>query len=143
MSQQLVESARVPSRRTLAVLAAGIVPWVVLPYGNGGFSLVFSVVLADPGTVSVTSVYHYTFVYTRGTPYLAWPIAVALYAGGALNTALSRFDSEDRRITVGLFALAAVNVTSVAVEYSESHLGVVAIPLGAAPLALAAWTSRP
>ncbi|WP_436930384.1 TIGR04206 family protein [Halosimplex halobium] len=131
-------------RRGLAVLAAGLVPWLVIPY-EGGVSLVHSLALVSPGTGAVTSVYHYVFVYTRDIPtaLLAWPTASLLYGTGVASAALARIDREDRRVTAGLFALAAFDVCYAAVGFSSPRLRTVAYPLGAAFLALAAWTSRP
>ncbi|MFC7139009.1 hypothetical protein ACFQMA_04045 [Halosimplex aquaticum] len=116
----------------------------MIPY-DGGLSLTFSVALVAPETLSVTSVYHYVFVYTRDIPpaLLAWPIATLLYATGAVSAALSRVDREDRRVTAGLFALGAFDVCYAAVGFSSARAGVFAIPLGAGFLGLAAWTSRP
>jgi len=130
--------------RAGAVVLAGLVPWLVVPFDDG-YSLVLSVGLANPETVSLTSVYHYVFVYTRGLPtsLLAWPIATLLYGGGVASAALARIGREDRRVTAGLFALAALDVCYAAVGFSSYRVGVVAIPLGAAFLGLAAWTSRP
>ncbi|WP_436927208.1 TIGR04206 family protein [Halosimplex amylolyticum] len=132
------------SPRVLAVLAAGLVPWLVVPY-EGGVSLTFSVALVAPETLSVTSVYHYVFVYTRDIPraLLAWPIATLLYGTGVVSATLARVDREDRRVTAGLFALAAFDVCYAAIGFSSARAGVFAIPLGSAFLALAAWTSRP
>ncbi|WP_415381192.1 TIGR04206 family protein [Halosimplex sp. TS25] len=130
--------------RVVAVLAAGLVPWLVIPY-EGGVSLTFSVALVAPETLSVTSVYHYVFVHTRDIPpaLLAWPIATLLYGAGVASAALARLDREDRRVTAGLFALAAFDVCYAAVGFSSARAGVFALPLGAAVLGAAAWTSRP
>jgi len=145
MSSAAEDQTRVPlSRRSLAILAAGIVPWLVIPY-DGGVSLTFSVALVAPETLSVTSVYHYVFVYTRDIPtaLFAWPTATVLYGAGVGSALLARIDREDRRVTAGLFALAAFDVCYAAVGFSAFRAGVFAIPVGACFLALAAWTSRP
>jgi len=136
-------ASAVPSR-VVAVVLAGLVPWLVVPFGDG-YSLVLSVALANPETLSLTSVYHYVFVYTRGLPtsLLAWPTATLLYGSGVASVSLARIGREDRRVTAGLFALAALDVCYAAVGFSSYRVGVVALPLGAAFLALAAWTSRP
>ncbi|WP_123533230.1 TIGR04206 family protein [Halosimplex salinum] len=145
MSRREAEDSPVPpARRALVVAAAGVVPWLVIPYGDG-YSLVLSVALANPETLTLTSVYHYVFVYTRDIPtaLLAWPVASLLYVSGVASAALSRVGREDRRVTAGLFALAGLDVLYAAVGFSSYRAGVVAIPLGVVGLWLAAWTSRP
>jgi len=131
-------------RRALAILVAGLVPWLVIPYEDA-VGLVFSVTLANTETLATTSVYHYVFVYTRGLPteLLAWPTATLLYGAGVASAALSRIDREDRRVTAGLFALAAFDVCYAVLGFSSFRAGTIAYPLGAVFLALAAWTSRP
>ncbi|WP_459192331.1 TIGR04206 family protein [Halosimplex sp. J119] len=138
------ETSQLTARRPLVILAAGIVPWLVIPY-DGGVSLTFSVALVAPETLTVTSVYHYVFVYTRDIPsaLLAWPTATLLYGTGAASAFLARIDREDRRVTTGLFALAAFDVCYAAVGFSSTRAGTVAVPLGALALGAAAWTSRP
>jgi len=131
-------------RRAFAILAAGVVPWLVIPYEDA-VGLVFSLALANTETLAFTSVYDYLFVYTRGLPteLLAWPTATLLYGLGVASAAASRIDREDRRVTAGLFALAAFDVCYAVLGFSSFRAGSVAYPLGAVFLALAAWTSHP
>lgn len=142
--REVGNSSAALSRRALVILAAGLVPWLVVPYG-GGYSLVISLALVSPETGAVTSVYHYVFVYTRDIPpaLFAWPTATVLYLSGAASAALAWFDREDRRVTAGLFALAGLDVLYAAVGFSSYRAGVVALPVGVIGLWFAAWASRP
>jgi uncharacterized protein (TIGR04206 family) len=137
-------AAGVGRRRGLLVLAAGLVPWVVVPY-EAGASVVFSFGLVRPVSLSLEPVVAYVFVDTGALPsrLLAWPTASLLYALAAASTALALLDREDRRVTAGLFGLAGLDLLYFAVAFSAVRLRVVAIPLGVVVLWLAAWESRP
>jgi uncharacterized protein (TIGR04206 family) len=135
------------SRRRVAVcLAAGLVPWILVPY-EVGLGLVFSVGLVNPGPgpVAFQSVWGFVRAATRGLPpsLLAWPTATLLYLTALGSLALALVDREDRRVTAGLFALAGLDLVYFAVAFSSARLRVFAVPFGVALLWLAAWESRP
>jgi uncharacterized protein (TIGR04206 family) len=131
-------------RRLLLVLAAGLVPWVVVPYESGA-SFVFSFGLVSPPPVRVESVVQYVLVDTVALPpsLLAWPTATVLYFLALASTTLAVVGHEDRRVTTGLFALTGIDLVYFAVAFSSARLRVVALPLGVILLWLAAWESRP
>jgi uncharacterized protein (TIGR04206 family) len=135
-----LSTAALGRRRVLLVLAAGVIPWILVPY-EAGASLVFSFGLVRPGSLSPESVLAYVFVDTGALPprLLAWPIASLLYALAVASTALALIDREDRRVTAGLLGLTGLDLLYFAVAFSAVRLGVVAIPLGVAVLWLAAW----
>ena len=130
-------------RRAALVLAAGLVPWALIPYEQG-VALLFSF-----GQVTQTP-----FVFQPVTryllqggplpqPLLAWPMATFLYLLGLVSFGLTLVEAEDRRVTAGLFALAGLDLLYFAVAFSSVRLRVVAIPVGVLLLWLGAWTSRP
>jgi len=131
-------------RRLLAILAVGVVPWTVVFVG-GDATLVLSIGLLDPTTLTLTDVYAYTFVHTRGLPasLFAWPLGAALYLL-ALGSALlgTATGHEDRRVTAGLLVLVALTQLTVAWGLT-TRLGTVAVPLGSvaalAVVALMEW----
>ena len=131
-------------RRLLVVVAAGLVPWVVVPYEVGA-SLVFSFGLVNQNPLSLQPVVGYVLVRTGPLPpsLLAWPTATVLYVLAVASAALAAVEREDRRVTAGLFALASLDVLYFAVAFSSVRLRVVALPLGVALLWLAAWESLP
>ncbi|PSP33137.1 TIGR04206 family protein [Halobacteriales archaeon QH_10_67_22] len=131
-------------RRVLLVVAAGLVPWVVVPYETGA-SLVFSFGLVTPPSLALESVVRYVAVDTVALPprLLAWPVASLLYALAVASTALALVGREDRRVTAGLFGLAGLDVLYFALTFSTLRLRVLALPLGVVVLFLAAWESRP
>jgi len=138
--------AAVGRRRLALVLTAGLVPWVVVPYEVGA-TFVFSFGLVNPGPTvpQVETVVAFVFRDTGSLPFrlLAWPTATVLYLLGVASAGLAAIDSEDRRVTAGLFALAGLDLAYFAVAFSSVRLRVVALPLGVALLWLAAWASRP
>jgi len=132
-------------RRGLVILAAGLVPWVVVPYETG-LSLLFSAGLLTPGPLYFQSVVGY--VRAAGTlppPLLAYPVASLLYALGVGSFILDSLGNGqgDRRVTAGLFVLAGLDVLYFAVAFSSTRLRIVALPFGTALLWLAAWATRP
>jgi uncharacterized protein (TIGR04206 family) len=135
---------RIPlTRRTVAILLAGLVPWVAVPF-EAGLSLVFSFGLVNPPSLYVETVVAYVFVDTARLPpsLLAWPTATLLYCLALASASLARVDREDRRVTAALLALAGLDVLYFAVAFSARRMGVVALPLGTALLWLAAWECR-
>lgn len=126
-----------PSRRLLAVVLAGFLPWSLV-FAGSELTLVFSFGLVDPRPLYLTDIVSYTFVYTRGLPqYLfAWPLGTGLYLL-AVGSALSGdvFDREDRRVTAVLLVL--VGLTQLSFAWGFSRQGrTVAVPLGT----VACWT---
>ncbi|WP_276281098.1 TIGR04206 family protein [Halorussus caseinilyticus] len=124
-------------RRLLALLALFLAPWTVLSTGD----LVFAWGLATLDPFHVTTLTDYLFVYTRGLPnrLLAWPVAVVLYLLAVGNAALGWFapDSEDRRVTGGLLALAGASNFWFA--FGLARPGLLAVPVGSVLLWTAAW----
>jgi len=132
-----------PDRRTALLLAAGVLPWVLIPY-ESGLSLVFSFGLVTPRPFHVQSVVDYV-TFTRALPewLLAYPTAVGLYVTAVASRALATAGLEDRRVTTGPLALAGLDLLYFAVSFSERRIGIVAVPVGVALLWLAAWANRP
>ncbi|MEF8853595.1 MAG: TIGR04206 family protein [Haloarculaceae archaeon] len=130
-------------RRAALVLAAGLVPWAIIPYETGA-ALLFSFGQVTSTPLVVQPVTRYLL---RGgplaQPLLAWPMATFLYVLGVVSAGLSLVGAEDRRVTAGLFALAGLDLLYFAVAFSSVRLRVVAIPVGVVLLWLVAWTSRP
>lgn len=128
-------------RRSLALLAAGLLPWVVVVSG-GEVGLVLSWGLADPASGDVTTLPAYVRL-TGGLAVsrhlLAWPVAVVLYlaavASAAAGAVLGR---EDRRVTAGLLVLAGATLLPVAAGVGR-QAGVAAVPLGSLVCWAAAW----
>ena len=136
-------SGRLDRKRAGAVLAAGLVPWAVIPYETGA-ALVFSVGQVTPTPVAFQPVVRYLLGPGPLSGYLlAWPTASVLYLLGVGSACLALVGREDRRVTAGLFALAGLDLLYFAVAFSSVRLRVVALPVGVAVLWLAAWASRP
>jgi uncharacterized protein (TIGR04206 family) len=104
-------------------------------------TLVFAWGLHTPGGGSLTTVYHYLFLYTAGLPeyILAWPAAVGLYlvavASALAGDALNR---EDRRLTAGVLVLAGLAILELARGFSYQP-GRFAVPVGTLFLWGVAW----
>jgi uncharacterized protein (TIGR04206 family) len=129
-----------PSRRLLAVVLAGLLPWSLV-FAGSELTLVFSVGLVDPRPLYFTDVATYTVVYTRGLPqYLfAWPLGSLLYllaVGSALSGEL--FDREDRRVTAVLLVLIGLTQLSFAWGFSRK-LGTLAVPAGTVSCFTVVW----
>ena len=130
-------------RRAAVVLAAGLVPWAVIPYETGA-ALVFSVGQVTSTPLAFQPVFRYLLGPGPLPGYLlAWPAASVLYLLGVGSASLALVGREDRRVTAGLFVLAALDLLYFAVTFSSVRLRVVALPVGVAVLGLAAWASRP
>ena len=130
-------------RRAALVLAAGVVPWAIIPYERGA-ALLFSVGQVTSQPLAFQPVYRYL---VQGgplpQPLLAWPMATFLYLLGLVSVGLALVGQEDRRVTAGLFALAGLDLLYFAVAFSSVRLRVIAFPIGVVALWLAAWASRP
>jgi len=127
-------------RRLLALVAVGLVPWTVVLVGPDA-TLVFAAGLLDPGTLTGTDVYSYTFVHTRGLPaYLfAWPLGVALYLLALTSAVVGAVTGrEDRRVTAGLLLLVALTQATVAWGFT-TRPGYVAVPTGSVVALLVVW----
>ena len=136
-------SGRFDRKRAGVVLAAGLVPWAVIPYETGA-ALVFSVGQVTPTPLAFQPVFRYLLGPGPLSGYLlAWPTASVLYLLGVGSACLALVGREDRRVTAGLFALAGLDLLYFAVAFSSVRLRVVALPVGVAVLWLAAWASRP
>jgi len=139
----LAPQSQMPGRGTLLLLAAGLVPWVLIPYETG-VSLVFSFGLVTPHPLYFQSVLAYLDAAGRlPRTLLAYPIATVLYASALASRALAALDREDRRVTAGLLGLAGLDVLYFAVAFSSYRIRVVALPTGTFLLWLAAWACRP
>jgi len=132
-----------PPRPTVLLLAAGVSPWVLIPY-DAGLGLVFSFGLVTPEPYHLQTVREY-LTATQALPrwLLAYPTASGLYAGALASRALALTGHEDRRVTTGLLTLAGLDLLYFGVSFTERRLGIVAIPVGIALLWLAAWANRP
>ena len=120
-SGERLQSAR-PSRRAALVVAAGLVPWVLIPY-EAGLSLVFSFGLVNPEPFHLQTVLEYvTGPGRRPSWLLAWPTATLLYALAVGSWALSLVGLEDRRVTSGLLVLAGLDLLYFSVAFSEPTL---------------------
>jgi|GEM_PF-895060 len=130
-------------RRVALVLAAGAIPWAIIPYERGA-ALLFSVGQVTSRPLVFQPVYRYL---VQGgplpQPLLAWPMATFLYLLGLVSAGLALVGQEDRRVTAGLFALSGLDLLYFAVAFSSVRLRVVAFPIGVVALWLAAWASRP
>ena len=130
-------------RRAALVLAAGVVPWAIIPYERGA-ALLFSAGQVTSQPLVFQPVYRYLVQGgPLSQPLLAWPMATFLYLLGLLSVGLALVGQEDRRVTAGLFALAGLDLLYFAVAFSSVRLRVIAFPIGVVALWLAAWASRP
>lgn len=129
-------------RVVLAILAAGLPPWSIQVYFDGPVSFLFPWGTTTPSTGSLTTIYHYFFVYTAGVPgyVLGWPVSVGLWALALVSAVVAvRFGRDDARVTAGLLVLAGVAQFDLALGFSFQP-GRVAVPLGTAMLwAVAGW----
>ena len=129
--------------RAAAVVAAGLVPWVVVlgPGPGARVSLVFSFGLVNPSPLHLTTLPAYLLVLTRGLPasLLAWPVGTLLWLA-ALGSALGAIaiGREDGRLSGGLLVLAGFSLLSVAGAVGRPA-GVLALPVGTAALWAVAW----
>ncbi|MFD1684772.1 TIGR04206 family protein [Halobellus litoreus] len=125
----------------LLLLALLFVPWSVQVFSGRDATFVFAWGLLNTNPPSVTTLYEFLFVYTRGLPeyILAWPLSTVLY-GGALVSAVSGWlvGWEDPRVTGGLLAVAAVAQLQLAWGFSLQPTRT-AWPVGALALLSVAW----
>jgi len=127
----------------LALLA---VPWSVQMFAGGDATFLFAWGLVNTDPPSVTTVYEFLFVYTRGLPeyILAWPLSVFLYALASASAVVGwRTGREDPRVTAGLLVVAAVAQLRLAWGFSVQP-GRVAWPVASvAFLVVAGWEYWP
>lgn len=127
-------------RRLLALLAAGLLPWVVVVSG-GEVGLVLSWGLADPTSGDVTTLPAYVRL-TGGLAVsrhlLAWPVATVLYLAAVASAAGGALGREDRRVTAGLLVVVGATLLPVAAGVGRAT-GVAAAPVGSAVCWAAAW----
>jgi len=129
-------------RRFLALLLAGLSPWVVLAF-PGQTDVFFAWGWINLDGLHVVTLYEYLFEFTRGPRALprriqAWPIATALYAG-ALASALGGLvlGREDRRITAGLAIFAVLSLLQFAAGFTRP--GVTPLPVGVVAVLVVLW----
>ncbi len=121
----------------LALFSPLVVPWVVVT--TTARTLVFPWGMTTPATGSLTTLPAYVGATSSLPTHLEmWPLAVVCYVLGVVWAGGARYGA-DRRVTAGLFVLAAI-----AIAWLASGLGVgpqrQAIPLGSIHLlALATW----
>ncbi|GAA0674907.1 TIGR04206 family protein [Natronoarchaeum mannanilyticum] len=134
-------------RRFLALLLAGLAPWVVL-IAPSGRDVFFAWGWINVEGWHVFHLYEYLFEFTRGPRALprrlqAWPIATALYAG-ALVSALGGlvFGREDRRVTGGLAVFAMLSLLQFAAGFTRPGIarpGVTPLPVGVVAVLVVLW----
>lgn len=129
-----------PRQRLAAVVLAGALPWVVVTFDGGWYS-VFSVGFLHLDPFSFTSLTGYVSRVGSVPPRLtAWPTATLLY-GAALATAVLDYVSAlDSRIPAGLLFLAGVDVGLLALSLSRQPT-IFAVPVGALWLWAAVWVA--
>jgi uncharacterized protein (TIGR04206 family) len=128
-------------RRLGALLAVGVVPWLVT-LRPGTFDLVFAWGLFSARTGAFVGLHDYLFVHTFGpaslpTHLLTWPLGTLLYLFALASASLSFVDREDRRVTALLLVLAAA--TSLRMWWGLPSGGPSTVPLGAALLLSIVW----
>ncbi|MFC7045843.1 TIGR04206 family protein [Halobacteriaceae archaeon GCM10025711] len=128
-------------RRLAALLAPAVLPWSLFFFG-GDLRLVFAWGLVNPGSVHVVTLWEYLFSFTMGPAslpgrLLAWPVGTLLYVLALASAFGGRVLREDRRLTVGLLALAGGSHLGFAV--GNSRPGTVAVPVGVVVLWAVAW----
>ncbi|AQL43802.1 TIGR04206 family protein [Halorientalis sp. IM1011] len=130
--------ARPPSRRVLAAIAVGLLPWTVL-FRRQYLDLFFSFGLVPVGPSGVTTVTDFYFRHTAGLPeYLnAWGLGVLLFAVGLANALFGlvseRFGlalREDPRITAAMYVFAGFGQLVFVLGFLRRPSGYVAVPLG-------------
>ncbi len=116
-------------------------PWSIQSFGGRDVTFLFAWGLLNTDPLSVTTIYRFLFVYTRGLPeyILAWPLSVVAY-GLALASAVAGWlgSREDPRVTAGLLVVAAALQARLAWGFSVQPTRT-AWPLGTVALLAAAW----
>ncbi|WP_338741976.1 TIGR04206 family protein [Haloplanus salilacus] len=130
-------------RRTLAAMLALLaVPWSIQTFAGGRpptYVFAWGLVNVDP--VGVTLLTDFLFRYTMGLPpyILAWPLSVGCYLLALASAVAGRVTGrEDRRVTAGLLAAAAVAQVTLARGFSVQP-DRAAWPLGAVACLAVAW----
>ena len=128
-----------PNGRLLVLIGIGLLPWTVITWA-GGTQVVALWGLLNPDTLHVVSLPEYLFVLTAGLPdrLLAWPVSALLYAAGLGSAGLERSDHGDRRLTVGLLALAALAHLGFAAGVAARGSATV-LPIGPVLVGAAIW----
>jgi len=129
-------------RRFLALLFAGLSPWVVLVFPDR-LDAFFAWGWINVDGWHVVVLDEYLFELTPGPRSLprrlqAWPMATALYAG-ALASALGGLlvGREDRRVTAGLAAFAMLSLIRFAAGFARP--GVTPLPVGVVAVLVVLW----
>jgi uncharacterized protein (TIGR04206 family) len=130
------------TRRTLlALLSLLFLPWSLQVFAAGDATFLFAWGLVNTNPLSVTTLFDFLFVYTRGLPeyILAWPLSVAFYAAAVASAVVGwRVDREDPRVTGGLLVLAGIAQLRLAWGFSLQP-GRIAWPIGTVALLAVAW----
>ncbi|MCG1003080.1 MULTISPECIES: hypothetical protein [Halobacterium] len=125
-------------QRLAAVVLAGVLPWVVVTFDGGWYS-VFSVGFLHLDPFSFTSLPEYVAHVGSVPPRLsAWPTAVLLYGAALATAVVDDAVGLDSRIPAGLLFLAGVDVGFLALSLSRQST-ILAFPVGALWLWAAVW----
>jgi uncharacterized protein (TIGR04206 family) len=133
----------VTDRSTLpATLALLAIPWSIQTFTGGRPpTYVFAWGLLNTDPFGVAFLWDFLFRYTMGLPsyILAWPLSVGCYLLALASATTGRVvGREDRRVTAGLLAAAAVAQVSLARGFSFQP-DRAAWPLGAVACLVVAW----
>ena len=131
------------SRHLGALLAIGLLPWLVVVY-PGGTDFVFAWGLLDTRPLRFLTLYDYLFVHTLGPAalpghLLAWPLSTLFYLVALANAALSAVDREDRRVTVGLLVLVLAMNLRLWWGLSRARGHALIVPVGAVLVLVFVW----
>jgi len=130
-----------PLARLFVLLALLAVPWSVQVFAVGDATFVFAWGLVNTNPLSVTTLFDFLFVYTRGLPayILAWPLSTLLYTAAVASAVVGwRTGREDPRVTAGLLVVAAVAQVRLAWGFSVQP-GRVALPVATIAFLAVAW----
>lgn len=126
-----------PTRRLLALLVPGILPWAVVSW-PGGFYLLFAAGWTARGLSGFRLLPSIVGSGGVGAPAVTpWLVGSLLYALALGSAALALAGREDHRLTAGLCVLAGGSVLLVALRASAQR-GILAVPVGTATLWAAA-----
>ncbi len=126
----------------MSVLGALLaIPWSVQVFAVGDATFLFAWGLVNTNPPSVTTLFDFLFVYTRGLPayILAWPLSTLFYAAALASAAVGwRTGREDPRVTAGLLVVAAVAQFRLAWGFSIQP-GRIAWPVASVAFLAVAW----
>ncbi|MFA1610714.1 TIGR04206 family protein [Halobellus rubicundus] len=126
----------------MSVLGALLaIPWSVQVFAVGDATFLFAWGLVNTNPPSVTTLFDFLFVYTRGLPayILAWPLSTLCYAAALASAAVGwRTGREDPRVTAGLLVVGAVAQFRLAWGFSVQP-GRTAWPVASVAFLAVAW----